>query len=277
MQNIKGMLKKATVGVNFNHSDTERHQSEVINAIRFPLIAMIVLFHLFPATEKIVSPFASYNIIATFFSAHGIARLAVPTFFLISGYFFFYHLTKWDKTVYAIKLSKRIKTLLIPYLLWNGIPILGIILLRLLIGMKSGTSLSMVREFCDSIGWLRAFWDCGIYKGHPFDVPLWYIRDLMVCSVCSPIIYLLIRRLGLIYVMGIGYLFLTNVWVNITGFDSRAWFFFSLGAYLSLHNLNMVYLFRKYAVVIVPLAIALLVATTYFGSSLGVGGGNCLQ
>ncbi len=249
--------------------DSERHQSEVINTLRLPLIVMVVLFHLYPPEETISSPYVSYNLISTFFSAHGIARLAVPAFFLISGYFFFFHLNEWKKTVYVSKLRKRIKTLLLPYLLWNCIPIFGIVTVRLLMGMKSGTSLSSVKEFGDSIGWLRAFWDCGSANGHPFDVPLWYVRDLMVCSICSPIFYYLTRKLGLVYILLIGCFFLTNIWIDIAGFDLRAWFFFSLGSYLSINNVNMVCLFRKYVTIISPLAIMLLLMTTYFSSFLG--------
>ena len=255
--------------------DSERHQSEVISTMRFPLIAMIVMFHLYPPEQIIATPYASYNIVATFFSAHGIARLAVPAFFLISGYFFFYHLKEWNKTVYAEKIRKRVSTLLIPYLLWNGIPILGIILVRLLIGMNSGDSLNSIKEFGDSIGWFRAFWDGGTAGGHPFDVPLWYVRDLMVCCVSSPIIYILAKRLGLFYVLLVGFLFLTDTWIDIAGFSSRAWFFFSLGAYLSINNVNMVVMFHKYAVAIIPVSVALLVITTYYGQLLG-GGENII-
>lgn len=251
--------------------DSELHQSEVINVMRFPLIVMVILFHLYPPEDIITSPYRLYNIIVTFFSSYGIARLAVPTFFIISGYFFYYHLKEWNSKIYVIKLRKRLHTLLIPYLLWNGIPIILIIMVRLFIGMSSGTSLSLVREFGDSISWFRGFWDCGVIKGHPFDVPLWYIRDLIICSICSPVIYFLVKRLGLLYVLGVGLLFLTNTWIDVTGFDARGWFFFSFGAYLSINNINMVCLFRKYATVVIPFATVLLIVTTYFGTILGKG------
>lgn len=254
--------------LNISGVSSENHQSKVVNAMRFPLITLVVLFHLYPPEEEITSSFTSYNIISTFFSAHGIARLAVPTFFLISGYFFYYHLKEWNKSVYIIKLRKRINTLFIPYILWNGLPILGIITARWLTGMTNGSSLSMIKEFGDSISWERAFWDCGTIKGHPFDVPLWYIRDLMVCSICSPLIYYFIKRTGLLYILLIGCLYLTNTWLNIAGFDSRAWLFFSIGAYLSLNNINMVCMLHRYTIFIIPIAIALLVITTYYNNAL---------
>lgn len=59
----------------------ENHQSKVINAMRFPLITLVVLFHLQLPGEALTSQYASFNVISQFFSADGIAQLAVPTFF----------------------------------------------------------------------------------------------------------------------------------------------------------------------------------------------------
>lgn len=250
----------------------ENHQSKVINAMRFPLITLVVLFHLQLPGEALTSQYASFNVISQFFSADGIAQLAVPTFFIISGYYFFYHVNSFDRGVYTAKIKKRVRTLFVPYLLWNGIPILGIVAFRFFAGLKDGTSLSLISEFGDSIGWLRAFWDRGEPKGHPFDVPLWYIRDLMVLSIFSPLIYFLIRKLGIIYVAIVCCLFLTNLWFHTAGLDSRAWFFFSLGAYLSLNNINMVYLLRRYAMIIIPVAMVLLCMTVYCNHIL-----TCIQ
>ena len=259
------LLKEKTDSNSNQLNDREHHQSEVIDAIRFPLITLIVFFHLLPPEETYHSPFVSYNLISTFFSAHGISQLAVPAFFIISGYFFYHNIKEWNTTVYFYKIRKRIFTLLIPYLLWNGIPILGIMLVRLLMGIKSGTSLSLIREFGDGIGWLRAFWDCGAKSlPLPFVVPLWYVRDLMVCSVFSPVIYFLIRRIKLLYVLLLGFFFLTNTWIDVTGFSAKAWVFFSIGAYLSINRINMVCMFRKYAFISIPLSIGLLIITTYF-------------
>jgi len=116
------MLKKVANNLSISQTTIdaeERHQSKVINAMRFPLIILVVLFHLNPPELIVNSPFTSYNIIASFFSANGIARLAVPTFFLISGYFYFYHLKGWSKFVYINKLRKRLHTLLIPFYMKN--------------------------------------------------------------------------------------------------------------------------------------------------------------
>lgn len=49
--------------------------------------------------------------------------MAVPLFF-ISGYLFFFR-TAFSVDVYKKKLKSRIKTLLIPYLFWNFVVLVG--------------------------------------------------------------------------------------------------------------------------------------------------------
>lgn len=69
----------------------------------------------------------------------------------------------------------------------------------------------------------------------PYDSPLWYVRDLIVMCVLSPVVYLFIRKtshygitlLVLLYVLGIN--------TNIVGLSMTAITFFSLGAYFSLN------------------------------------------
>ena len=56
-----------------------------------------------------------------------LTQTAVPLFFMISGYLF-YRTFKIEKAV--DKLKSRIKTLVVPYLIWNVIYAVGMILLK---------------------------------------------------------------------------------------------------------------------------------------------------
>ncbi len=49
----------------------------------------------------------------------GICRIAVPCFFLISGYLFFKKLEDWNLDMWKGKMVRRVHSLLIPYVLWN--------------------------------------------------------------------------------------------------------------------------------------------------------------
>ena len=105
-------------------------QSKTINYLRFPLILLVVIAH--------------YNVAERGFTYHGVEycidrpdwflwltnliseimpKIIVPIFFIISGYLFFFR-GDFNGHVYRQKLRKRVRTLLIPYILWNLIPIL---------------------------------------------------------------------------------------------------------------------------------------------------------
>jgi len=85
----------------------------------------------------------------------------------------------------------------------------------------------------------------GGVDGHPYVVPLWYVRDLMVCCVLSPIIYLAIKKLGGVYCALLGLCFLTDTWPDLTGFSVRACFFFSSGAFLSINKIGLTNFFKR--------------------------------
>lgn len=87
----------------------------------------------------------------------------------------------------------------------------------------------------------------------PVDGPLWYVRDLMVMVVVSPVIYWLIKRIRIWYVLLVGIVWYfspfilpkdnyTLIYINMI---VTAVFFFSIGAYFSIHKENFVMCFRK--------------------------------
>jgi peptidoglycan/LPS O-acetylase OafA/YrhL len=99
--------------------------SKAISSIRFPLAVMVMAIHsYFAISGWALSDVKNYGLgcnSAQFFIisiSHVIAQIAVPTFFLISGFLFFSHFGDGGSRVWKRKISNRIKTLLVPYLLW---------------------------------------------------------------------------------------------------------------------------------------------------------------
>ena len=169
----------------------EELQSKVISFLRFPLCAAVVLIHININTEN-CSTHPLYDSVHYLF-AQILARVAVPLFFMFSGFLFFYKSEKLHFSDYKGKLTKRIRTLLIPYLFWNFTIILYYLLGRMLgLGSEYGSGFGF-------IDWLKPFWNNypvetngeGI-ASYPICVPFWYIRDLMVTVLLSPIIYYLL-------------------------------------------------------------------------------------
>ena len=82
---------------------------------------------------------------------------------------------------------------------------------------------------------------------NPINTPLWFVRDLMVLVLCSPIIWWLIRKVGLLFVifLGIAWFFLLGEYVGFPGLSHQSLFFFPLGAFFGINHLNFVEMSNK--------------------------------
>ena len=205
--------------------------SSVISVLRFPLIVGVVCIH------------CGYGGGVLQYLLGGICgKLSVPIFLLISGYLFFregsYVLTK---ELWTTKLKKRISSLLVPYLLWNFI---GYIIYALQAGFS----------FDD---FFHSFWVIDIPGrggSSPIDGPLWYVRNLMIMVVISPIIAYMIK-----YTKCYLILIMTILWIiQIPPFNKGigiAFYFFSLGGYLRVFDYHVENLQRyaKYLILAYPI------------------------
>ncbi|MDE6688612.1 MAG: acyltransferase [Prevotella sp.] len=103
--------------------------SKNISYLRFPLTVGVVFIHFSLANGLDVHGVRRglenpewYFFIVNFISVV-LARIGVPLFFIISGFLFFYH-KEFSKDTYKQNLKTRVRTLLIPFLLWNVIAII---------------------------------------------------------------------------------------------------------------------------------------------------------
>lgn len=224
------------------------YQSELINAMRLPLIYLVILIHTYynPGTLAECQTWEDY---LHFFLVDVISvnalRAAVPCFFVFSAYYFFFKLrpvgsTKplvWSQEFYYEELSKRIRGLLIPFLLWGFIFIAAISAkneLFALIGLEKDPA--QMKELNRSVESL--LWDS-------IDAPLWYIRDLMCMMLLSPLFFYLLRYLSWGGIIAIFIPYALQVETGVLGLGSTAAFFFAVGAYLGMHHLDIVSICRK--------------------------------
>lgn len=221
--------------------------SKTITFLRLPLIVAVVFIHTQLSNVNIggnllvsEGQFPYHNILRHLISEE-IARIAVPLFFFFSGFLFFYH-TNFSFSTYKNKLRKRIHTLLIPYIFWN-IVVLALFFLTqtFLSSMTSGANKLIVDYNLSD--WLGVFWSHR--EKMPICYQFWFIRDLMVVVLCSPIIYWLIRNLKTLGIILLGILWCFGLWFPITGFSSAAFFFFSFGAWFAIHKHDFVFDFKS--------------------------------
>ena len=223
-----------------NRNREDELLGKTIAFLRFPLSVAVVLLHSSVIDSLVGGGYNGYLFVSGFF--YIITQIAVPSFFFFSGFLFFHKMNGFTFCVYTQKLKKRIDTLVIPYVFWNlFVAVLYLMIQTIIPGMMSGKNKLLVDYSISD--WLWMFWDTNrispAFTAHlPLNGPLWFVRDLIVVVIGTPLVYFLIRRLHICIVIFLGLLWIGDLWVDITGFSSMCLFFFSAGAYFGIKRLS---------------------------------------
>lgn len=189
-----------------------------ISVISFILIILVVLIH--SHFEEAVN-FPSASIIQAIFGTAGFATMAVPMFYLISGFLFFNCISNFSDCFH--KQKKRVRTILIPFLLWNIIFILWYVVLEN-ISFLSGFINSNITE---SINLSKPLDTLNFLFCQPAAFHLWFLRDLLFFIVITPIIYFFAKRIPWVTLA---------ILIGIIPFiPFKGFVFFVLGAIISLN------------------------------------------
>ena len=166
-----------------------QYLSQKIRILSSIAIIMVIYIHAFYTEGADMAVLSKIqNIIGGHF-----CLVAVPLFYVISGYLFFLFVPDGVKSIFG-KMKKRCKTLLVPYVLANSLTflfwiILGLIALRLpMIDSVINTKILPViqnQSFAETFKL--------VFITPPIAFQLWFIRDLMVVVFFSPILWLLLR------------------------------------------------------------------------------------
>lgn len=212
-----------------DYPNYQQRTSNAITWLRFPLIFLIILLHCY-SVQRFEGNHETYFKVLYPFSLW-LGETGVPGFFLISGYLFFL-----SKKNYFQKLQTRVHSLLIPYLLWNLI-LLTIYLIIWGIGYPQDIIGRSITDYT-FIDYLRLFWDRGSYNNGDFApllCPLWYVRNLIIMSILSPILYYILRYTREAFLLVITFWWITSY---NNAFIPQTILFFSLGAYFSIFDIN---------------------------------------
>lgn len=123
-----------------------------------------------------------------------LGRCAVPLFYVISGYLFFLKAPDGVKSIYA-KIQKRIRTLLIPYIIGCLFFVLFGVMIAITPGISKYVNGSVMPLFSEPFHQII----CSIFyasgSGTPYAFQLWFLRDLILIVATSPIWYFLLKHL----------------------------------------------------------------------------------
>lgn len=235
----------------------DQYLSQKIRIVSFLSMIMVVLLHSYNINIKhsgqILYLEKDINWIVQNFVSNGITRIAVPIFFFISGYLFVIgsNLTSYD---FIVKIKKRVRTLVIPYLFWTLFGLLFYYILQSFPQSQSFFTKKLIKYY-NLLEWFNAIF----YEPIPYQ--LWFLRDLIIMVLMSPIICFLVKKAKYIYLIIIFvFWFLDKDSVILS---SEALLFFSAGIFVGIYNPKLLEVKRKTVLPLIWLLI--LVVKTYAG------------
>src|SRR5690554_590157 len=171
--------------------------SHKLKALSFLLIVFVVFLHSKNLEINIGSSSETisegYNTYIQYVISDGITRIAVPLFFMISGFLFFFGVNSFSLNTYKTKIYKRIKTLLVPYLFWTTFTILFYYILQSFPFSKPFFTKGLIREYSYVDYILRILIN-------PLPYQFWFIRDLMLLVLISPLLFFGIKKIKLVVI-----------------------------------------------------------------------------
>lgn len=188
-----------------------------------------------------------------YFVSEGICRVAVPIFFTISGYLFF---IKNNGTFieYTINLKKRFKTLVVPYLFWSVSFFLFFLAMQLIPQTRLFFKQKLIIDYTSSEVLNSIFIN-------PIPFQFWFIRDLFVFVLLSPLLYFLLKYLKILLVV-----FLLGLWYihfDFKIFSCEALLFFALGSFFGINKYNLEKIrFTKYSIHLILIWLVLIFLET---------------
>ena len=244
----------------------ELRQSTLIKAIRFPLIVMVLYIHspgafFEPRLELSFDSWNIYHIIAEFISGHMFA-IATRCFFLFSGFLFYRFLKEGEFSIKWVitKWKKRFWSLLVPFLFWNLLMVVAVILKNVAF---DALSLKSSVEDISLVGKGPLYW----FLTGPADFPLWFLRDLILMTLVAPLIYPIFKTFRWASLVILILLYLSPLTLIIP--SKQAVIYFSVGAWLGINRFDLLTICRKYKIPAAILSVILLpIATSQVGRPL---------
>lgn len=206
-------------------------ESQAIGWLRFPMAIAVIFIH---SGAKVVAPmqyeYSLYSMIGILnflkvLFVHTMPSIVVPLFFMFSSWLLYRDVKSVNIVWYKERMYKRVKSLLVPYFLWNILAILPMCFFM--------HNSNLIEDFGTG-SWsnlLSVFW---AYRGpFPLDFPLWFIRDLIILNLVSPLLLCYVRKLDRWGILPLVLLFLFDVIPDLPGFSMKSLYAYTLGIYFS--------------------------------------------
>jgi surface polysaccharide O-acyltransferase-like enzyme len=200
--------------------------SQKLIKISFFLMVLVVFIHSYNLgySNSVLKNDINLNHFVQNFISQGIARIAVPLFFFISGVLYFYKFEMSWKSYYN-KLKKRLNTLVLPYLIWSIVGILFYLFLQL--NPFTAKFFSDSSELIIKYSFVKLLDTIFI---HPIPYQFWFIRDLFVLILIAPVGIMLNKYLKGYWILLLIFAYIFNLSTVIVSTGSLLFFF--LGGFI---------------------------------------------
>lgn len=225
--------------------------------MRIVLISGIIFVHVpyDPATSPYLGRFGGFDWVHVFL-ADSLFRIGVPCLSAISGYLLFHR--GLDAFDYRKMLRTKASTILLPFLLWNTAFLLLVYVAELRgigLGYLPGVVNATPRELMN-LALAVETW--------PINIPLYFLRDLLLCLILSPLIaFAVLRYPRAVLALMLAYAVLPLP--NGIFLKKSILLGFSLGVAMALHRIDIKRVDRfAVPVVLAALAMALLLSAALY-------------
>ena len=234
---------ESSKGKNIKNSAIDLETSKRITSLRFLLAVLVVFIHNNYTAEGIADSVANGGAEVLFnqnafgrwvqlFISGGIARCAVPLFFLFAAY-----LQARKNDSYGVLIKKKARSLVVPYFLWIFIYFVYPVGLKMIV-IKVSPELINHPEIDNGWNWSILDWVHKVFgysaKEGADELPgfvyqFWFIRDLVILTVISPVIKFFMKKFSCGFFALVSILFVAPV--NVFFVQTQALFFYTAGLY----------------------------------------------
>ena len=143
--------------------------------------------------------------------------------------------------MFSSKIKKRLTSLFIPYMIWNIIMCLFYLIVQYLTpSMISGRN-KLIMDYNVS-DYVMMFWSMSCINEEgldgPIDGPLWFMRDLMVMMIISPVLFYLIKKIKILLPLFFLSLYVFGLNTGLSGFGFIALGFYTMGAFFAIFKFD---------------------------------------
>ncbi len=207
--------------------------STSIEVARFVLVIGLVFLHYFGFPNGTASPFSGFDPerhqFATFVNSFVLFFFfsAVPLLSAVSGWLFFPTAETRIGQALHRRILGRFRTLLLPLVIWNLAALLAALALHAAApGNGFLPALGFDFDAAGALDYVNAV--LGL-TGLPIALQFWFVRDLFVTVLCSPLLWLLLRHAPLVGAAALGLVWLSGGTLGIF-IRTDVLFFFYMGA-----------------------------------------------